>query len=108
MNKPQISMQPQASGGAIARDFQNVVTDAQELLTTIGNEGDAQLTEAKNKVRRSLQETVKGLEALQASVTTGAKTAAMNTDAYVHDNPWVAVAIGTALGALAGYLIARR
>ena len=51
------------AAGAIARDVQNVVDEAHELL---------------------------------------------KTDEYVRSNPWQAVALGAALGVLAGFLVARR
>jgi len=108
MNNTESRIQPQASGSAIARDFQNVVTDTQELLKTIGNEGDAHLVEVKSQARRSLQEAAKRLDALQTSVTTGTRKAARTTDAYVHDHPWGAIGIGAAFGVFVGYLLARR
>lgn len=100
--------QARDSGSALARDFENVVTDTQELLRTIGNEGDAKLAEATRQGRRSLEETVKHLEALRTNVATGAKTAAKSADRYVRENPWGAVGIAAALGAFTGLLLARR
>jgi ElaB/YqjD/DUF883 family membrane-anchored ribosome-binding protein len=98
----------QSKGSLLARDFQNVATDAEELLRAIGKEGDAKLVEVKSQVRSSLEETLKRLEALQSSIATGAKSAARSTDEYVRDNPWGAIGVGAAVGIFAGYLLARR
>jgi ElaB/YqjD/DUF883 family membrane-anchored ribosome-binding protein len=108
MNDTKANSQVKASGSILARDFQNVARDAEELLRTIGKEGDAKLVEMKSQVRTSLEETLKRLEELQERVATSAKTAARTTDEYVHDNPWGAIGIGAAVGLLTGYLIARR
>src|SRR5205085_61 len=48
----------QSKGSLLARDFQNVATDAEELLKAIGREGDAKLVEVKTQLRSSLEETL--------------------------------------------------
>jgi ElaB/YqjD/DUF883 family membrane-anchored ribosome-binding protein len=96
------------TGNALAQDFQNVITDAQELLKTIGNEGDARLVDARKRMQASLNAAKERLVELQASVSEGARAAAKTTDEYVHDNPWPAIGVGAAIGVLVGYLLARR
>ena len=92
----------------IARDIQNVVTDAQDLLRTVQSEGGSKLSEVKVKVQQQLDSAKQMLGELQASVNDGAKVAIDTTDAYVRSNPWRAVGISAALGALVGFLAARR
>jgi ElaB/YqjD/DUF883 family membrane-anchored ribosome-binding protein len=92
----------------IARDIQNVVTDAQELLNTVQNEGAGKLAEVKTKVQAKLDNAREMLGELQTSVQDGAKVAVDTTDQYVRSNPWRAVGISAAVGALVGFLIARR
>src|SRR5258707_15383232 len=92
----------------IARNIQNVVTDAQELLKTVQSEGGSKPSEVKVKVQQQLDSAKQMLGQLQTTVTDGAKVAADTTDAYVRNNPWRAVGISAALGALIGYLAARR
>ena len=48
------------------------------------------------------------LSELQQSVQDGAKVAINTTDEYVRSNPWRAVGISAGIGALIGFLIARR
>jgi len=81
----------------IARDFRHVVEDAQELLKTVEHEGETKLGEARAKFSE-----------LGAQATDGAKKAAVQTDQYVHAHPWQAVGVGAAVGAVLGFLIARR
>ena len=96
------------STNALAQDFDNVVSDAQELLKTIGNEGDARLVEAKKRMQASLTIAKGRLSELQGAVTEGARAAVKTTDAYVHENPWPAIGMGAAVGLVVGYLLARR
>jgi ElaB/YqjD/DUF883 family membrane-anchored ribosome-binding protein len=93
---------------ALARDFQNMVSDAQELLSTVAHDGDAKLAEMKSRVQASLDVARQGLEELQANVAQSARAVARTTGEYVRENPWRAVGISAALGALVGCLIARR
>ncbi len=96
------------SQGAIARDFQNVVTDAQELLKTVEREGEASFGEAKSKLVGSLDAAKAKLGEYQASAAQAGRQYAEQTDKYVHDHPWKAVGVGAALGAVLGFLLARR
>ena len=92
----------------IARDIQNVVTDAQELLKTVQSEGQTKLTEVKGQVQAKLDNAKVRLGELGTQVQDNAKQAMDTTDTYVRDNPWRAVGISAAVGALVGFLIARR
>src|SRR5437764_3847618 len=92
----------------IARDIQNVVSDAQELLKTVQTEGQSKLSDVKGQVQAKLDNAKQMLGQLGAQVQDGAKEAMDTTDAYVRSNPWRAVGISAAVGALVGFLIARR
>jgi len=96
------------SSSPIARDIQNVVTDAQELLKTVQSEGQTRLTEVKGQVQAKLDNAKQMLGQLGTQVQDGAKQAMDTTDTYVRDNPWRAVGISAAVGAIIGILIARR
>jgi ElaB/YqjD/DUF883 family membrane-anchored ribosome-binding protein len=97
-----------SNSGPIARDIQNVVTDAQELLKTVQSEGESKLGDVKMKVQAKLDNARQMLGELQTTVQDGAKVAMDTTDAYVRSNPWRAVGISAAAGALIGFLIARK
>lgn len=100
--------QSSAKADALARDFKNVVADAQELLEALGNDGDAKIKAMKGRVQVSLNQARERLGELQANVVDGAKAAASATDEYVHHNPWQAVGVSAVIGGLIGYLIGRR
>ncbi len=97
-----------SQGNPIARDIQNVVSDAQDLLKTVQNEGESRLADVRAKVQTQLDSARQTLGELQQTVLDGGKAAMNSTDAYVRSNPWRAVGISAAAGALIGFLIARR
>jgi ElaB/YqjD/DUF883 family membrane-anchored ribosome-binding protein len=97
-----------AQSNPIARDIQNVVSDAQDLLKTVQSEGQDRLADVRTKVQSQLEAARQTLTELQTTVQAGAKQAMDTTDAYVRTNPWRAVGISAGVGALIGFLIARR
>lgn len=101
-------MQSRAQPNALGRDVQNVVSEAQELLKTVKDEGANQLDHARNKLQAQYEVAREKFGEIQTQVTQGAKHAVSTTDEYVHTNPWQAVGIAAAAGAIIGFLLARR
>ena len=101
-------MRSSTTPNPVARDIQNVVSDAQDLLKTVQNEGEGKLNEMRGKVQAQIDAARQTLSELQATVSDGAKVAMNTTDEYVRANPWRAVGISAGIGALIGFLIARR
>jgi len=92
----------------VGRDVQNVVTEAQELLKTVKEEGASQIDQMKTKVSAQLDTAKQKFGEIQQTVQDGAKIAMNETDAYVRANPWTAIGIGAAIGAVIGYLAGRQ
>jgi ElaB/YqjD/DUF883 family membrane-anchored ribosome-binding protein len=96
----------------IARDIQNVVSDAQDLLKTVQTEGAERVSDKMGEVRAKVQTQIDAarqtLGELQQTVQATATQYMDTTDAYVRANPWQAVGVSAAVGALVGFLIARR
>jgi len=93
---------------AIERDTANVVKEAQNLLKSLGTQGDAAVAAATARAQDTMESARRNLgEAQQYAVDT-AKRAMTTGDDYVHANPWQAIGIGAGLGMLAGFLLARR
>ena len=92
----------------VARDIQNVVSDAQDLLKTVQDQGSDKVGEMRAKVQAQIDAARQTLGELQQTVQDGAKVAMTSIDEYVRSNPWRAVGISAAVGALVGFLIARR
>ncbi len=101
-------MRSTSQSNPVARDIQNVVSDAQDLLKTVQTDGEGKLNEMRAKVQAQIDTARQTLAELQATVSDGAKVAMSTTDEYVRANPWRAVGISAGIGALLGFLIARR
>ena len=92
----------------LGRDIQNVVTDAQELLKTVQSESESKLAEVRGRVQSQVDSAKQTIGEIQKTVQDGAQLAVKETDTYVRANPWTAVGIGAAVGAVIGYLAGRR
>ena len=101
-------MQSRAQSNPVGRDVQNVVSEAQELLKTVKEEGQTQLDAVKQKVANQYDVARQKFGEIQTTVTDGAKVAIDSTDAYVRTNPWTAVGVAAAVGAVVGILVSRR
>jgi ElaB/YqjD/DUF883 family membrane-anchored ribosome-binding protein len=101
-------MQSRAQTNPVGREVQNVVNEAQELLKTVQTEGANRLDEVKTKMHAQYDVARAKLGDLQSTVQEGAKAAVDTTDAYVRTNPWTAVGIAAAVGAVIGFLAHRR
>jgi ElaB/YqjD/DUF883 family membrane-anchored ribosome-binding protein len=101
-------MQSRIQPNPIGRDIQNVVSEAQDLLKTVKDEGASRLEDVKSKVASQYDAARDKFGEIQATVQDGAKAAMTTSDQYVRGNPWRAVGIAAAAGALIGFLASRR
>lgn len=92
----------------VTDDFKNIVNDAEDLLDASAHvTGDA-FAAQRAKFAEKFQYAKTRLVEAEKQVVEKAKQAATATDHYVHDNPWTAVGIASAIGMLIGFLAARR
>jgi ElaB/YqjD/DUF883 family membrane-anchored ribosome-binding protein len=96
------------AGGRMAGDFRAMIADSEELLkaaAAVSGEGFAM-------ARSKFEEKLKGAKATLADASQPAidrtrETVAVAND-YVRGNPWTAVGVAIAAGALIGFLTAKR
>jgi ElaB/YqjD/DUF883 family membrane-anchored ribosome-binding protein len=92
-------------------ELNRVITQAEELLKTLGEEGGAAAEAVRQRVLRTVSQAKVRLADAGTRVRGAATDAARATDSYVHDNPWRAIAYGAAAGAafaLIASLLARK
>jgi ElaB/YqjD/DUF883 family membrane-anchored ribosome-binding protein len=92
----------------LAKDFQAVVNDAEDLLRQAARSTGEGYDDARGRLEQALKAARVELKAMEDAVTDGAKRAARATDGYVHEHPWESIGIGAGIGLLLGMLIARR
>ena len=89
----------------LVQDFNEVVTDAEDLLKSIAAAGG----EKSQAMRAALEETLKTsrerLRELEERAVQRTRAAARATDEYVHGHPWQSIAIGAGLAAIVGIVV---
>jgi ElaB/YqjD/DUF883 family membrane-anchored ribosome-binding protein len=80
-------------------ELNRVITQAEELLKTLGEEGGAAAEAVRQRVTRTVGQAKARLAETSHRVRGAANDAARATDTYVRENPWRAIAYGAAVGA---------
>jgi ElaB/YqjD/DUF883 family membrane-anchored ribosome-binding protein len=81
-------------------ELNRVITQAEELLKTLGEEGGAAVDAVRQRVARTVNQARVRLADAGTRVRGAATDAAKATDSYVRENPWRSIAYGAAAGAV--------
>jgi ElaB/YqjD/DUF883 family membrane-anchored ribosome-binding protein len=96
------------SAQRLENSLSNVVSEAEQLLRTLGKEGTEQLGGVSERLTHQLAEARAELDRIRRSAAERTGAAARATDTLAHEHPWTAVGIAAATGALVAWLITRR
>ncbi|HEX6636873.1 MAG TPA: DUF883 family protein [Steroidobacteraceae bacterium] len=92
-------------------ELSRIISQAEELLKTLGEEGGAAAEAVRQRVVRTVHQARARIADAGVRARGAATDAARVTDRYVHDNPWKSIAYGAAAGAavalLASILVSR-
>lgn len=91
-----------------ADQLREIVGKAETLLATLGDDGDAAIAQLRERVKSTIRTATERLGSMQNQAQDLAVNGARRTDAYVHTNPWIAVGVAAAVGAVVGALVSRR
>ena len=91
---------------SVVSDLNRIVTQAEELLKALGEEGGAAAEAVRQRVIRTVNIAKLKLADAGTRVRGASNEAVKATDRYVHDNPWRAIAYGAAAGAAIAILAA--
>ena len=89
---------------AISNDMGQLAEDARALMTATADVAGEKVGEARKRLAAALESAKEIAGNVRDKAVEGAKAA----DVVVRENPYQAIAIGVGVGALVGYLIARR
>jgi len=92
----------------VRNDMKTLMRDAQELFREAGSATGVKADELRAKGMQMLDAASAKAHELQAVAVQTGKEVAHETDTFVKENPWKAVAISAGVGVLIGMLIARR
>ena len=94
--------------GKVASDIKTVIADGEALLKAAVNVSGTGLAVAREKLDEKLSSARARLaNASRPAVEKARRTVTAASD-YVHDNPWTVIGVVAAVGALIGFLAARR
>lgn len=94
--------------GKMANDIKTVITDGKELLNAAANVSGAGFAAAREKFDEQLSSAKTRLADASRPAVDKARRTAATANGYVHGNPWTAIGVAAAAGALIGFLAARR
>jgi ElaB/YqjD/DUF883 family membrane-anchored ribosome-binding protein len=99
---------PAPTADVILEDLRAVVRDAEALLRSTEGQAGEKVDEIRARVEEALGNARSRLQDAGADVEEKARTAARSTDTYVHENPWVAIAVAAGIGFVLGLAGRRR
>jgi ElaB/YqjD/DUF883 family membrane-anchored ribosome-binding protein len=91
----------------VHNDVNTLIAEAQDLFREAATTTAAKADELRTKGMALLETAAGQAKALQSSAIATGKELVANTDDYVNQNPWRAVAISTVVGLVAGLAVAR-
>jgi len=89
---------------AVSDAMGTLADDARALMTATADVAGEKVSDARKRLAAALESGKEIYGRVKAKAVEGAKAA----DEAVHEHPYQAIAIGVGVGALLGYLIARR
>lgn len=89
----------------LMNDFNEVVSDTEQLLKTVAGAGSEKTQALRASVEHSLQNAKARLQQFEREAVERTRATAKATDEYVHENPWRSVGIAAGLGAFIGLLV---
>ncbi len=84
------------------------VAQAEDLLRALGNESGEAIDAMRLRVSATLKDARERLSGRASQARNFASSSMSDADAFVHANPWRAVAIGAGVGALVAILLSNR
>lgn len=89
---------------AVSNDIGQLAEDARALMSATADVAGEKVGEARKRLASALERAKEISGCVRDKAVAGAKAA----DVAVRENPYQAIAIGVGVGALIGYLLARR
>ena len=91
----------------VRNDVNTLLAEAQDLFREAATATASKADDLRSKAMTLLETAAAQAKDVQSTVIATGKELAANTDDYVNQNPWRAIAISTAVGLVAGLAVAR-
>jgi ElaB/YqjD/DUF883 family membrane-anchored ribosome-binding protein len=103
-----LSASAHSTSSAISMEFKNFLADIEQLISEATSMTGEDLAQAKIKLNDRIDSIKHSFEDIGEGIGHKARRSAAITNNYVHEQPWVAIGAGAALGLLVGFLASRR
>jgi ElaB/YqjD/DUF883 family membrane-anchored ribosome-binding protein len=103
-----LSAYAQNKPSAISSEFKNFLADIEQLITEATSMTGDDLAQAKVKLNDRIDSIKHSFDDIGDSIGNKARRSAVITNNYVHEQPWIAIGAGAAVGLLVGFLASRR
>ena len=92
----------------IALEFQNVIADLEDLIKATTSLTGDDLARTKEKLGERIAAAKESVGKVGGAIVHRARTTAVVTNDFVHEQPWKALGVGAIVGFLLGVVISRR
>lgn len=92
----------------LIKDFRSVISDTEELMKFVSNEGGGKAQALREKIDDNLKGAKEYLQNIEGAVVDKSRVAARVTDDYVHENAWRTIGLAVGVGILIGLLMRDR
>ncbi|MFZ5509958.1 MAG: DUF883 family protein [Pseudomonadota bacterium] len=96
------------SAHRLEANLKSVISETEHLIQAAGQEGSEKVAGARARLTQQLGEARQELARIREATVERTRAAAKATDTMAHQHPWAAMGIAAAVGALLGWLVARR
>lgn len=96
------------AGDRLARDFNSLIADGEDLLRAAASVPGEGLAVARTKFEEKLMSAKSALAETSQPILERTRETVAEADDYVHANPWSAVGVALAAGVIIGFLAAKR
>jgi len=103
-----VAVEADATPSRVSQEFHDFVADVEDLITETTSITGDDLVRVKTKLSERVKMAKESIQDMSSDIAQRARRTATVTNNYVHDQPWAAVGIGTAVGVLFGFLLGRR
>src|SRR5258706_3991661 len=97
-----IDIMSQPNLKTVHNDVNTLLNEAQDIFREAATATATKADELRAKGMAMLEDAATQAQAVQSSVVATGRQLAVNTDDYVNQNPWRAIAISTVVGLVAG------
>jgi len=105
---PSVTAPADTALSGVPRELHNFLADIEDLIKATTSLTGEELVRARARLGERIAAAKQSARAMGGTIAHQARNTAAVTDSYVHKQPWTAIGLGSVLGVLLGFALARR